>query len=66
LKGFYLHQASLGINEELGRRLDKTRLPSRADRRRALLGDVKTEMPANPLAPKGRYRRHPKMLHVLA
>jgi integrase len=62
LKGFYLHQASLGINEELGQRLDKTRLPSRADRRRALLGHVKTEMPANPLAPKGRYRRHPKML----
>ena len=62
LKGFYLHQASLGINTELGGALDRTRLPTRADRRRALLGHVKTEMPANPLAPKGRYRRHPKML----
>ncbi|MEV5720544.1 hypothetical protein AB0L41_42300 [Amycolatopsis mediterranei] len=35
LKGFYLHQASLGVNTELGQWLDKTRLPSRADRRRA-------------------------------
>jgi hypothetical protein len=62
LKGFYLHQSSLGINTELGGALDRSRLPTRADRRRALLGHVKTEMPANPLAPKGRYRRHPKML----
>ena len=62
LKGFYLHQSSLGVNAELGEALDRTRLPTRADRRRALLGHVKTEMPANPLAPKGRYRRHPKML----
>src|SRR5487761_1249443 len=62
LKGFYLHQSSLGINAELGETLDRTRLPTRADRRRALLGHVKTEMPANPLAPKGRHRRHPKML----
>ena len=62
LKGFYLHQSSLGVNAELGGALDRTRLPTRADRRRALLGHVKTEMPANPLAPKGRYRRHPKML----
>jgi integrase len=62
LKGFYLHQSSLGVNTELGGALDRTRLPTRADRRRALLGHVKTEMPANPLAPKGRHRRHPKML----
>ena len=41
--------------------LDRMRLPTRADRRRALLGHVKTEMPANPLAPKGRNRPHPKM-----
>ena len=53
LKGFYLHQSSLGVNAELGGALDRTRLPTRADRRRALLGHVKTEMPANPLAPKG-------------
>lgn len=35
LKGFYLNQASLGVNVELGERLDRTRLPSRQDRRRA-------------------------------
>jgi integrase len=62
LKGFYLHQASLGVNEELGGKLDRTRLPTRADRRRALLGHVKSSMPSNPLAPKGPHRRHPKML----
>jgi integrase len=62
LKGFYLHQASLGINAGLGEKLDRTRLPNRADRRRALLGHVKSSMPSNPLAPKGPHRRHPKML----
>ena len=62
LKGFYLHQSSLGVNAELGGTLARTRLPTRADRRRSFLGHVKTEIPANPLAPKGRHRRHPKML----
>ncbi|MEV0489968.1 tyrosine-type recombinase/integrase [Streptomyces atratus] len=62
LKGFYLHQASLGINVDLGEKLDGTRLPSRVDRRRSFLGHVKSAMPANPLAPKGPLRRHPKML----
>ncbi|MFD9321475.1 tyrosine-type recombinase/integrase [Streptomyces sp. NPDC060053] len=62
LKGFYLHQASLGINGELGKKLGVTRLPSQADRRRSFLGHVKSAMPANPLAPSGPYRRHPKML----
>jgi integrase len=62
LKGFYLHQAAHGINTELGTKLDTARLPSRADRRRAFLGHVKSAMPANPLAPKGPHRRHPKML----
>ena len=62
LKGFYLHQASLGVNVELGEKLDGTRLPSRVDRRRSFLGHVKSAMPANPLAPKGPHRRHPKML----
>lgn len=62
LKGFYLHQASLGINAELGKKLDKTRLPSRADRRRSFLGHVRSALPANPLAPQGPRRRHPKML----
>jgi integrase len=62
LKGFYLHQASLGVNAELGAKLDKTRLPSRADRRRSFLGHTSTVMPANPLTPAGPHRRHPKML----
>lgn len=62
LKGFYLHQASLGVNAELGKRLDTSRLPSRADRRRSFFGHTKTSMPANPLAPQGPRRRHPKML----
>ena len=62
LKGFYLHQSSHGVNNELGARLSGSRLPSRADQRRSLLGHVKTAMPANPLAPRGPYRRHPKML----
>ena len=34
LKGFYLHQASAGVNVELGEKLDRTRLPTRAGRRR--------------------------------
>jgi hypothetical protein len=62
LKGFYLHQASLGVNAGLGERLDRTRLPSRQDRRRAFLGHVTPVMPGNPLAPRGPHRRHPKML----
>jgi integrase len=62
LKGFYLYQASLGVNAGLGEKLDRTRLPTRTDRRRSLLGHVKTSMPSNPLAPKGPHRRHPKML----
>ncbi|MGO4457286.1 tyrosine-type recombinase/integrase [Streptomyces sp. M-16] len=62
LKGFYLHQASLGINGELGKKLGVTRLPSQVDRRRSFLGHVKGAMPANPLAPRGPQRRHPKML----
>lgn len=62
LKGFYLHQASLGVNVELGKRLDASRLPARVDRRRSFLGHTTTSMPANPLAPRGSHRRHPKML----
>ena len=62
LKGFYLDQAVLGVNAELGRQLDLTRLPSRADRNRALLGHAQTRLPANPLAPRRVQRRHPKML----
>jgi integrase len=62
LKGFYLHLAALGINRELGGQLARTRLPSRADRDRALLGHLRRELPANPLAPRRVRRRHPKML----
>ncbi len=62
LKGFYLDQAVLGVNAELGRQLDLARLPSRADRNRALLGHAQTSLPANPLAPRRVRRRHPKML----
>lgn len=62
LKGFYLHQASLGVNGDLGGVLGRTRLPSRADRSRSFLGHVMTSVPANPLAPRGPHRRHPKML----
>lgn len=46
----------------MGKRLDNSRLPSRADRRRSFLGHTTTSMPANPLAPVGTRRRHPKML----
>jgi integrase len=62
LKRFYLHQASHGVNPELRRQLDVTRLPTRVDRERALLGHVRHAMPANPLAPRRVRRRHPKML----
>ena len=62
VKGFYLHLAGLGINVQLGAQLNLTRLPSRVDRERALLGHIKQAMPANPLAPRRVRRRHPKML----
>lgn len=62
LKGFYLHQAALGVNPELGKTLTQTRLPSRLDRRRSFLGHTTTALPANPLTPHGPRRRHPKML----
>ncbi|WP_410814882.1 tyrosine-type recombinase/integrase [Micromonospora sp. 067-2] len=62
LKGFYLRQASLGVNGEFGGQLGRTRLPTRADRRRSFRGHAKTVVPVNPLAPRGPHRRHPKML----
>lgn len=62
LKGFYLHQAERGVNEQLGVALRVSRLPSRVDRERALLGHLSHAMPANPLAPRRVRRRHPKML----
>ena len=62
LKGFYLHLASVGVNLALGAKLNLTRLPAQADRRRTFLGHVTRELPANPLAAAGTRRRHPKML----
>ncbi|MGW2892248.1 tyrosine-type recombinase/integrase [Streptomyces griseoruber] len=62
LKGFYLQLALLGVNPELGSALNVSRLPTRADRDRALLGHVTRGLPANPLAPRRVRRRHPKML----
>lgn len=65
LKGFYVHQCSVtkGVNDELLVALEVRRLPTQADRNRALLGHVQTSVPANPLARKrGPRRRHPKML----
>lgn len=62
LKGFYLAQAELGINTELRHQLNVTRMPTTADRDRAMLGHLKSTMPANPLAPERVRRRHPKML----
>ncbi|WP_249402324.1 hypothetical protein [Streptomyces sp. YIM 121038] len=62
LKGFYLQLATLGVNAELGSALNVSRLPTRADRDRALLGHATRSLPANPLAPTRVRRRHPKML----
>lgn len=62
LKAFYLGLGEENRNAELQGELSRVRLPSKADRDRALLGDVSSEMPANPLAPRGGGRRHPKML----
>jgi len=62
LKGFYLHHAARGVNRELGAILDQSRLPTRADRRRRLLGHTTRTLPSNPLAPGRVRRRHPKMV----
>ncbi|GLW14736.1 hypothetical protein Stsp01_14790 [Streptomyces sp. NBRC 13847] len=64
LKGFYLNAcATQGVNTELKEALAVTRLPTKVDRDRSLLGHVKMSMTANPLAPKRPpRRRHPKML----
>ncbi|WJK41305.1 tyrosine-type recombinase/integrase [Solwaraspora sp. WMMA2056] len=62
LKAFYLGLSNEHRSAELRRDLDRVRLPSKADRDRALLGHVKSTMSANPLAPRHSGRRHPKML----
>src|SRR6266700_7656199 len=45
LKGFYLHQSSLGVNTGLGGTRALTRFPTRADRTRSFLWHVRKEMP---------------------
>jgi integrase len=62
LKGFYLGLGEESRNADLQHHLNQTRLPSKADRNRALLGHVTSETSVNPLAPRGGGRRHPKML----
>ncbi|MCX5061695.1 tyrosine-type recombinase/integrase [Streptomyces sp. NBC_00452] len=63
LKGFYVHQARRGVNLDLAKVLNGTKLPTTADRRRSFLGHTLTSMPANPLTPRRTvHRRHPKML----
>jgi hypothetical protein len=53
LKGFYLHASSHGGSRELADEFSRTRLPTKADRRRLLLGHAVQEMPTNPLRPRG-------------
>ncbi|MEY9839362.1 integrase [Streptacidiphilus sp. EB103A] len=68
LKGFYVHSCTAsGVNAELRLGLSLHRLPTQADRDRALLGHTLSKMPANPLTKNGQTqgrprRRHPKML----
>jgi hypothetical protein len=62
LNAFYINLAAHGTNPDLGRQLNQTRLPSRADRSRSMHGHVMRSVPANPLAPRRVTRRHPKML----
>ncbi|MFB7648077.1 integrase [Streptomyces sp. NPDC056084] len=64
LKGFYLDACvRKRVNDELRQALAVTRLATRVDKSRAVLGHVKTSMPANVLAAKRPpRRRHPKML----
>lgn len=62
VKGFYLNQCDHGINLALGAQLRVSRLASRVDRERGLLGHLHQSLPANPLAPRRVRRRHPKLL----
>ena len=55
LKGFYVHLGKRGINPSLNKALDLERLPTTADRRRALLGHPLRSMPANPWHPRRPY-----------
>jgi site-specific recombinase XerC len=64
LKGFYSYLGVAGqISTELAASLSaNTRLPTKADRNRSLIGHALTSLPTNELAPKKVRRRHPKML----
>lgn len=57
-----VHQASLGGQHRVGPAAGQDPAAVAGGPAAGAAGHVKTEMPANPLAPKGRYRRHPKML----
>ncbi|MEY9844467.1 integrase [Streptacidiphilus sp. BW17] len=62
LKGFYVHQGKLGVNEQLAGELAGSRLPTKADRNRAVLGHLLRDKPVNKLRPKRTVRRrHPKL-----
>lgn len=61
VKAFYVFQGSQGVSQGVVAELQRERLPTQADRRRAFLGHTTVALPANPLAPAGPYKRHPKM-----
>src|SRR6266699_1387751 len=61
LKGFYLHLASLGVNAGLGERPGRTRLPTRADRRRAVPRAREDGDAGEPACAEGPHRRQTKM-----
>ncbi|AQY20558.1 hypothetical protein T261_07538 [Streptomyces lydicus] len=62
LKGFYLLQSSLGVNGELGKKLDKSRMPSRVDRRRFVPRACEVVAAHQPAGAEGPAPPHPKML----
>lgn len=64
LKGFYTYLGVAGqISADLAAALSaNTRLPTKVDRNRSLIGHSLASMPTNDLAPKKVRRRHPKML----
>lgn len=62
LRQYYLYVASTGLNAPVGNDLSLTRLPTRQDRRKILLGHQLTTMASNPLtAAQGGGRRHPRL-----
>ena len=54
LKGFYLHQSSLGVNVDLGQKLDRhAAAVAQLDRHRSLLGHVKSATAGEPARAEG-------------